>query len=202
MSTAVLTPPQIKTAAAWKPHRWTIGEYRELYKTGLFCDVKTMLVEGEIYVMPMPSPPHDASLSLADGFLRAWCPAGHYVRNQQGLDIGTRNDPGPDLAIVSGSIRDYTQSPPTTAIIVVEVAYSSLVMDTTIKAELYATASVPDYWVIDLENRQLHMFRDPVPLPAGLGATAYRNRETFGSTEMISPLAVPTATVKVADLLP
>ena len=79
---------------------------------------------------------------------------------------------------------------------------SSLFFDTTTKAELYATAGIPDYWVIDLENRQLLVYRDPVPLPAGLGATAYPTHLTFGPNDCVSPLAVPTASVKVADLLP
>jgi hypothetical protein len=57
MSTAVLNPPaQASNQTALRPHRWTIAEYRELDKTGLFHDVKTMLIDGEVYVMPMPSP--------------------------------------------------------------------------------------------------------------------------------------------------
>jgi Uma2 family endonuclease len=61
---------------------------------------------------------------------------------------------------------------------------------------------VPDYWVLDLTARELVIFRDPNPLPAGLGATAYRQRNTFGPTASVSPLAAPAATVTVADLLP
>ena len=118
------------------------------------------------------------------------------------LDIGTRSDPGPDLAVVPGSIRDYATRTPTTAVLVVEVADSSLALDTTTKAELYATAGVPDYWVIDLENRRLLIFRDPAPLPAGLGATAYRTHHTYGPGDAVAPLAAPGAAVRVADLLP
>jgi Uma2 family endonuclease len=205
MSIAVLTPPAPAAslpAAEPKPYRWTIARYRELDKTGLFYDVKTMLIDGELYVMPMPSPPHDISLNLADGFLRSICPPNHHVRNQQGFDIGLRNDPGPDLALVVGTIRDYTQQTPTTALLVIEVAVSSLAIDTNKKAELYAAAGVADYWVIDVDYRQLHIFRDPVVSPVGLGANAYRTRLAYGPTDTVAPLAVPTATVKVSDLLP
>ena len=48
--------------------------------------------------------------------------------------------------------------------LVVEVADSSLTLDTTTTAELYATAGVPDCSVVDLENRKLLVFRDPEPL--------------------------------------
>jgi Uma2 family endonuclease len=199
MSTAVLTP---SPAPAPSPHRWTIAEYRELGKSGLFADRKTLLIDGEVYVMTMPAPPHDLSVGLVDDWLRAVFATGFHVRNQMGFDVGTRNDPGPDLAVIAGSRRDLAGRTPTTAVMIVEVADSSLAMDTTTKAELYATAGVPDYWVIDLENRKLIVFRDPVPLPAGLGATAYRTRKTYGPNDAVAPLAAPAAMVKVGDMLP
>ena len=198
------TPGSLVSPTGPTPYRWTIKGYRELGKTGLFHDMKTMLIHGEVYAMVMPNPPHDTALNLAHEFLRGICPAGHHVRNQQGLDIGIDNDPGPDLAIVPGSIRDYATRTPTgnLAVLVVEVSDTTLFIDTTTKAELYATAGVPDHWVIDVENHRLLVFRDPVPLPAGLSATTYRTQLIFGPTDTIAPLTAPTATVRVADLLP
>jgi len=185
-----------------QPFRWTIPQYRDLAKTGLFHDMKTMLLDGEVYAMVMPSPPHDVALGLTDAWLRTVFVAGHRVRNQMGFDIGTRNDPGPALAVVPGAIRDYAAKTASAAVLVVEVAETSLFIDTTTKAELYATAGVPDYWVIDLEHRQLLVFRDPELLPKGLGATAYRTRLALGLSDSVSPLAAPSATIRVADLLP
>lgn len=203
---AVTPPPRaaapVVPAAPLQPLRWTIAQYRELYKTGLFNDVKTMLIRGEVYTMTMPSPPHDTALNLTYEILRATFQVGFCVRNQQGFDVGTDNDPGPDLAVVTGSIRDYASKTPTAAVLIVEVSDSTLFFDTTTKAELYATAGVADYWVLDLEGRQLLVYRDPVPLPTGLGATAYRSHQAFGSDATVSPLAAPAATVRVADLLP
>jgi Uma2 family endonuclease len=69
-------------------------------------------------------------------------------------------------------------------------------------AEVYATAGIADYWVVDVDGRRLLVFRDPVPLPQGLGGSAYRTHLTFGAGDSVSPLAVPTAVVRVADLLP
>src|SRR5580692_8415325 len=141
MSTTTHTlPPAPTNEAGPTLYRFTIAAYRKLSDTGLFHDIKTMLIDGEIFTMTLPKPPHDTALNLAYEFLRATFPSGHHVRNQQGFDIGTNNDPGPDLAVVTGSIRDYSQRTPTTAILIVEVADSSLYFDTTTKAELYATA--------------------------------------------------------------
>lgn len=202
---ALLTPPPlapIRPPATLQPLRWTVDEYRRLGKTGLFDGVRTMLLHGEIYAMPWPDPPHNTSLLLTQDLLRAIFTTGFHVRNQVAFDVNTRNDPGPDLAVVPGSIRDYATRQATSAVLIVEVADSSLFTDTTTKAELYATANVPEYWVIDLEHRLLLVFRDPVPLPHGLGATAYRTHLRLAETDTVSPLAAPGATIKVADLLP
>jgi Uma2 family endonuclease len=196
----VQTPPPRSSGP--KPHRWTISEYRELACTGLFHDMKTMLIYGELYTMGMPKPPHDFALSATYEFLRSICPEGHHIRNQQGFDIGTDSDPGPDLAIVPGTFRDYAATTPTVAILIVEVAHATLSIDTTTKAELYATAGVPEYWVIDLEHRQLIVFRDPQPLPKGLGATAYKTHLTYAPTDRVSPLAAPQTAILVSELLP
>ncbi|MEO2092076.1 MAG: Uma2 family endonuclease [Gemmataceae bacterium] len=196
------TPPPVVQPPP-QPFRWTIKQYRELSKTGLFHDKKTMLLYGVLYVMVMPNPPHDTALGLTEDWLRSvFTPPGHHVRNQMGFDIGEDTDPGPDLAVVQGDRRAYAQQTPTTAVLIVEVSETTLFTDITTKAEKYATAKVPEYWVIDLENRQLIVFREPVELPAGLGASAYRQRNTYGPDATIAPLAAPTATVRVADLLP
>lgn len=194
--------PQPTVQLPPQPFRWTIQQYRELAKTGLFNDKKTMLLDGVLYVMVMPKPDHDLALGKTDDWLRLVFAVGHHVRNQMGFDVGEDTDPGPDLAVVTGARDDYRGRTPTAAVLIVEVAETTLFTDTTTKAEKYATAGVQDYWVIDLEHRELIVFRDPVPLPAGLGATAYRQRNTFGPDAVVSPLAAPTASVKVADLLP
>lgn len=216
------TPPPVRgpvPTAGFVPHRWTVHSYRELAKTGLFHDVKTALIHGELFTMTMPGPHHDAVMSVAHALLQSICPVGYYVRNQQGLDIGTDNNPGPDLAIVSGTPLDHIKKTPTSAALVAEVADSTLFLDTTTKAELYATAGVPEYWVLDLEHRQLIVFRDPRALPKGAGpgcaaerfvppspvgnrATAYKAHLTLGPSERVSPLLAPQASVLVGELLP
>lgn len=199
--TATLAPPN-RLPRNPTSYRWTIDQYRELGRLGWFHDVRTLLIDGEILAMALPDPPHNLSLGLVEDWLRTAFAAGHHVRNQMAFDVGADSDPGPDLAVVTGSRRDYAHRQATTAVLVVEIADSSLFLDTTRKAELYATAGVPDYWVVDLEHRQLLVFRDPVPLPAGLGATAYRNRLVLKPDDSVSPLALPTATIRVSELLP
>ena len=197
-----MTPLMIPTSRIPSPLRWTCDAFHNLCSTGVFTGRKAILIDGVIITMAMPDPPHNTSLNLTQDLLRAIFTAGYHVRNQQAFDVGTANDPGPDLAVVPGSIRDYSNRQATSAVLIVEVSDMTRFMDTTTKAELYATASVADYWVIDVENRVLLVFRDPVPLPAGLGATAYRTHFTLGPTDSISPLAAPNNSITVADMLP
>lgn len=201
---ATMTAPQpaLPNATGPAPYRWTCDEYRTLRDSGRFQDRRVMLIHGVILTMPMPDPPHNLSVGLADDWLRTVFAVGYHVRSQMAFDVGTENDPGPDLAVVAGTRRDYAAKQATAAVLVIEVADSSLTLDTTEKAELYATAGVQDYWVIEVENRQLHVFREPVPLPEGLGATAYRKRDVLGPSDRISPLAAPNASILVSDLLP
>lgn len=193
--TAVRTPGP-------EPLRFTIEQYRALGALPEFQGLRTMLLHGEIFAMVMPNPPHDVVLGMIDDWLRTVFTSDYHVRCQMGFDIGTKSDPGPDLAVVRGSRKDYLEHTPTEAVLVVEVAESSLFLDTTTKAELYATAGVRDYWVLDVSGRRLLVFRDPEPLPKGQGATAYRTHMAFGSDDSIAPLAAPGSAVRIAELLP
>jgi hypothetical protein len=89
---------------------------------------------------------------------------------------------------------------PTNSLLIVEVADTTLDSDTTVKAEMYATAGIADYWVLDIDGKQLLVFRNPAPIPDG-GAT-YRDKMTLGPNDTVAPLAAPNSPIRVADLLP
>src|SRR5262249_7661064 len=126
---------------------------------------------------------------------------GWRFRIQLPLVLSQHTDPVPDIAVVAGALVGNPDHP-TTAALVIEVSDTTFATDTTEKAELYATAGIADYWVLAVVTRQLHIFRDPASLPAGLGATAYRSHRVLGPTDHASPLAMPNASIPVSDLLP
>jgi Uma2 family endonuclease len=146
------------------------------------------------------NPPHAIALELLTDVMRATFGAGWRVRVQLPLVFGLEIDPFPDVAVLSGTPRGTTTHP-TIALLVIEVADTTLAYDTTTKAQLYATAGIADYWVLDLNARQLHVFRDPQP-NAALGITSYQIHNTLDPTDTVSPLAAPHATVRIVDLLP
>ena len=103
-----------------------------------------MLVNGEILEMPAAGGPHDVALTLLDDLIRRAFPTGFAVRCQMSLVLGRSIDPVPDLAVVSGSARDFIHKP-TTAALVVEISDSSLDYNVGDKACLYASAGIADY---------------------------------------------------------
>jgi len=169
--------------------------------SGWFKEKKVMLINGEILEMPPADPLHDMALTLIDAVMRTIFSSGYFIRNQMSLVLGQSIDPIPDLAVVAGSPRDFLQKPATAAL-VVEVANSSLKFDTGDKASLYASAGIADYWVVDLVNRQLIVFRDPRPDPARPFGFFYANVMAYGAGQSTTPLRAPQASVTVNDLLP
>jgi Uma2 family endonuclease len=205
-ATAPAATPKLATAATAfvpRPIYWTMAEFHTLWDRGFFTGTRrAILVDGVILEMPNPDPPHDFSLTQAHMYLMAAFAVGHYVRNQQGFHAALDTDPGPDLAVVVGTPRDYLTAHPTTAVLIVEVANSSLAYDRREKAHIYAAAGVPEYWVLDIVGRQLLIFRDPIPDAAALRGHRYATQTTHADTDSVSPQAAPAAVVAIAALLP
>ncbi len=193
---ALLTARPVAAAppAAPRPLRWTCAEFHRAGELGLFEGKRPLLIDGVILEQGPMNPPHAVAVMLVQGVLLAIFGAGWALRVQLPLVFGLETDPLPDFAVVRGSPRDFAAHP-STAALVVEVSDTTLSFDTGDKLELYARAGVPEYWVLDLNARELLVYRDP-------HGTAYRNQQTFGPADAVSPLAAPTATVRVADLLP
>ena len=199
--TSTFTPPPVRAVSLppRKKSKWSVEEFHRVRATGVWDGLRTYLIRGEIWEQGEMNPPHAVIVGLVQDVLRALFGVGFTVRAQVPLVL-TDSSPFPDLAIVKGQQRDYLKVHPTTAELIVEIADSSLFEDTTTKAEVYATGGILDYWVIDVENRLLIVFRDPAPLPDG--GLAYRIRLELGIADAIAPLAAPSSPVRVADLLP
>jgi Uma2 family endonuclease len=160
------------------------------------------LVEGEIVAMPPQREPHIVSVGLAGDALAAAFGDGFHVRVQGPLGLAERSEPEPDLAVVPGQRRDYLAAHPSSAVLVVEVADSTLAYDRRQKASLYARHGIQEYWIVNLQERVLEVHRDPMRDPTAVYGASYRFREVILAEGQIAPLAAPNRQVKVTDLLP
>jgi Uma2 family endonuclease len=134
--------------------------------------------------------------------LRTVFGAGFMVRAQLPLALGQHSEPEPDVAVVLGTPDDYPDDHPNTAILVVEVSDSRLAYDRTIKASLYAAAGIPEYWIVNLVERQLEIHREPMPMPAAPYGYGYRTHTIAVSGETVATPSPSAAQVAVDDLLP
>jgi len=191
------------SAVVPRPRLWTREEYYKMAEAGVFRPSERVeLIGGRIVTMSPQNSPHATALTLAHEELQTLFSTGYVVRMQLPLDLSPSSQPEPDLAVVHGRTRDYARAHPTTALLVVEISESTLSFDQGEKASLYASASIPEYWIVNLLDRRLEAHRDPVPVPGQLYGYGYRTCAHYFATDEVTPLAAPQGAIKVADLLP
>ena len=104
--------------------------------------------------------------------------------------------------VAPGRLRDYSREHPARPALIVEVAISSLSLDRNHKGSLYARARVEDYWIVNLVDRVLEVYRQPLVDAAAPFGWRYASQQTLRPGSSIVPLAAPESAVLVDDLLP
>jgi Uma2 family endonuclease len=165
---------------------------------GLFGRRRVELIDGEILEAPPMNDPHAQAIQLTTYVLVAvFPPSIETVRIQCPLRLGDSR-PLPDFAVVAGTPRQIA-SHPTTALLLIEVSDTTLDFDRGDKARPYAENRIADYWIANYE-RCVEVHREPRVDAAGVAR--YASIRRYGEAEAISPLAKPSAIIRVADLLP
>ncbi len=150
--------PGVMTDVRVRPLRRV--EYDVLIEQGVFTsDERIQLLEGELVEVSPQGVPHATVIEALNERLMPALAGRHRVRVQLPMAAGELSEPEPDLAVVSmDSPRDRH---PGTALLVIEVADTTLRLDLGRKARVYAGAGVPVYWVIDVAGARVHVHEDP-----------------------------------------
>ena len=183
--------------------KWTRLEYDRLVEAEILGpEDRIELLGGQMIVKEPQYSPHATAIQLVQRTLdRAFGP-GWSVRPQLPIALAEDSEPEPDVCVVRGDPRDYREAHPERPVLIVEVSLSRLGFDREHKGSLYARAGITDYWIVNLADRRVEIYREPVPDGAASFGWRYGRSVTLGSDERISPLAAPAAEVAVADLLP
>jgi Uma2 family endonuclease len=188
------------------PHRtrrWTRKEYERLIEVGVFRPGEPVeLLGGQLVVSEPQKSEHHTAVGLVEDALRSALPAGWLVRSQGPIELDDESEPEPDVAVVPGNRRTYSHRHPDRPRLVVEISESSLAFDREHKGGLYARARLEDYWIVNLIDRVLEIYRQPVADAAAPFGWRYATREVRRAQSSVELLAVPGAHVRVADLLP
>lgn len=167
-------------------------EYQQMIARGHFASERVELLRGELVEMSPQGPMHSEVIHrLLEQLIGALAGRAR-IRVQAPLAVSDRSEPEPDLALVRN--RDYGDQHPTDALLVVEVAATSIAIDRDVKAALYAAADIPEYWVIDLNERSIEVYSHPRD---GQYWTVSRRR--VGDT--LQPGALPDIVLSVASII-
>jgi Uma2 family endonuclease len=182
------------------PHKHPISaeEYLRMGEAGVFApEARLELIEGEIIEMAPIKPPHAGRVAqLTELFVQR--AAGRATVWVQGpLRVSGTSVPQPDLALLERRSDFYTGTLPAVAdvLLVVEVSDTSLAFDMKTKAPLYARSGVAESWIVDIDDRVMHVFRDP-------GRDGYRRTHTAQVGDRVACAALPEVAVEVAELFP
>ncbi len=182
--------------------RWTRYQYDRLIESGVFQeDDKVELLGGQLMVAEPQGSRHAATVGLVADTLRTAFGRGWYVTVQVPVALDDDSEPEPDVTVSPGTPRDYGESHPSRPVLVVEVAESSRTLDRRHKASLYARAGVPDYWIVDIVDSVLEVHHRPAPWSESVFGWRYVDVKRLDRGATISPVALPSISIAVADLL-
>lgn len=183
--------------------RWTRVEYDRLIEKGVFGSKDRIELLGGLLVVREPQGgPHAMGVRMVEEALRGAFASGWDVRGQLPVALDDDSEPEPDVSVVPGSFRDYPRDHPARAVLIVEVAESSLRLDRGEKGSLYARAGLPDYWIANLVDHVLEVCRHPAPDAGAPYGWRYASVVTLRAGDVVAPLAAPHSPVPVVDLIP
>ncbi len=174
--------------------RWTPEALDEALRRGdLDADRHYEILNGELYEKMGQNWPHAFAVGALQVVFGRLDSRSFYVSVQTPLSIG-QDAPEPDLKIIRGSLFGRTQTPTADeALLVVEVSDSTYAMDFRIKLPVYATAGVPVYWIVDVNQRRVEVYRRP-------DGGKYAEVTLFVAGEILPPAFEGCPSIAVTDL--
>jgi Uma2 family endonuclease len=171
--------------------RFTRAEYDRLVALGFFRGERLELIHGTLLRMPPIGPPHAEVVSRLVELLLPPLVGRAKVRVQQPFCAVDDSEPEPDIAVVPPG--DYSARHPSVALLVIEVAESSLSHDRDTKGPLYAASGVPEYWIVDVPRRTIEVFTEP-------RGDGYASSRQIAAGEGVTPSAFPDLTIPSTGL--
>ncbi|MBI3269695.1 MAG: Uma2 family endonuclease [Planctomycetes bacterium] len=210
MQSVLLTgPPQ--TAPSGRLARITVEQYHRMLEVGILRECEPIeLLDGLLVLKDRSGrgedwrtigKAHAVAVCLLSGLDAVLAPQHCHMRIQAPITLAPKDEPEPDGAVVRGEPRDYLSGHPVPANVccVLEVADSSLEYDRTTKLEVYARAGVPQYLIVNLVDRRVELFSEPIVSEGRYARSA--NLEA-GVSVSLQVAADQVVAVPVRELLP
>ncbi|MDX2213405.1 MAG: Uma2 family endonuclease [Oculatellaceae cyanobacterium bins.114] len=179
-----------------KAKLWTVEDYHRMVEAGVLTGSdRVELLEGQIIEMNPQLPPHAATTQRAFRYLDRLLETVAYVRMQLPVMLKPKSEPEPDIAVVRIDANEYGDRHPTPEdiFLIIEVADSTLLGDRQQKALIYAKAGIADYWILDVNAKQVDIFREPTP-------EGYQQEASVAANTMLAPVAFPDISIPLNQL--
>jgi Uma2 family endonuclease len=179
-------------------YRFTVKEYHRLGEVGLLPeDTRIELIAGDIVVHEPIGSSHAGTVNRLTRLFTSILGERAVVQIQNPVELaGDDSEVQPDVTLLRPRADFYARGHPVAAdaLLLIEVADTSLARDRRVKIPLYARAGVPEVWLLDLIDDRVEVHRDPT-------AAGYARVRTLGRGESVVPGAFPDLTIAIADLL-
>lgn len=175
-------------------YKWILDRYHQAIDAGIFDDQPVELLNGEIVVVSPEGLPHTYYSDRFSKILQKRLGDRAQVREGRPITLPNQSEPEPDIAVVQPLNQVYLEHHPYPDNIfwVIEYSNTTLAKDLGIKKDIYADAGIPEYWVVNLRDLQLTVFRSPI-------ATGFQSELTV-SAGTLSPMAFPDLQIDVEQL--
>ena len=173
-------------------HPTSVETYHRLGEMGALSE-DVELLRGIVVTKMAKSPLHEFVAQVLMELLLKLLPPGFVVRPERPLTLAD-SEPEPDLSVVKGRPHDWVRAHPTTAALVIEVAVTSVDIDEG-KAAIYAEAAIPEYWIVQPEERRVIVCREPTP-------EGYRSRATLTEADTLRCASLPGVEIAVTAIFP
>lgn len=177
--------------------RFTAAEFLRLVEIGVLAEGdRVELIQGDLIEMSPIYITHISTLNRLVWLLSNALGKQVILSVQNPVQLSEDNLPQPDVAIFRFQEEFYSEqhAKPEDILLIIEVADSSLRYDQRVKSKLYGTAGIADYWIVNLPERQIEVYREPRP-------NGYRTVTTYAPGETLSPLAFPDVVLQVEQIM-
>ena len=200
---SISAPPTVPPSGPPPGPLWplSVEQYHQMIDAGILTEDDPVELLDGVLVRKMPK--HPLHPFVTDG-LREWLisvlPAGYFTKAQDPVTLPT-SEPEPDISVIRGQRQAFVKRHPQAAdaVLFVEVSETTLAQDRGPKKRIYARANIPQYWIINLVDRQIEVFRDP-----DAAAGDYRQQAIHGVQDEL-PVVIDGKTIgklRLAELLP
>lgn len=183
--------------ATLKKHLTHLDEWQKMVSAGVFPpECRLELIQGEIIDMAPIGPNHAGHIMRLTNYLAPLIHTRAIINVQNPLQLGDLSEPQPDFLLLKPTPEFYCSRHPTAqdVLLLIEVADSSLAFDQNQKLRLYAMHSIPEYWLLNLNEACLEVYRKP-------RGEVYAEKITLISSDSITLSQLSDITLQLSKIL-